>query len=245
VSPEREIAECVTEIRERIAAAARRAGRAPEDVTLVAVTKTVPVSRMAAAVSAGVTDLGENRAQELLAKAPVLAGGSDLTGPLAPRWHFVGALQRNKVRPLAPWVRCWQSVDRHEVGALIARHAPGSSVLIEVNLGEEPQKPGCRREATGELAEALHGYGLAVRGLMTVPPIGDDPRSCFAALRRLAEQLKLPELSMGMSDDFEAAIAEGATIVRIGRALFGDRPAARATGHDPSASGLPRDGRLH
>ena len=207
-------------VRERIADAARAAGRDPDGVLLVGATKTVPADRIAAALAAGLRDIGENRAQELLAKAPQLAGE-----PTPPRWHFLGALQRNKVKPLAPWVTWWQSVDRAVLGPRIAQHAPGAHVLVEVNLGREPQKAGCDPDEVPALVGELRGHGLDVAGLMTVPPLGDDPRPWFARLRELAERLGLRELSMGMSDDYELAIAEGATMVRVGRALFGERPA--------------------
>jgi pyridoxal phosphate enzyme (YggS family) len=207
------VAERVVEVRERIAAAAARAGREPAEVTLVAATKTVDVGRVQQVVDAGVVDVGENRAQELLAKTAVQGA----------RWHFLGQLQRNKVRQLAPWVGCWQSVDRVELGAEIARRAPGARVLVEVNVGEEPQKGGCAPAAVPALVDALRADGLEVVGLMTVPPHGDDPRRWFAGLREQAASLGLPELSMGMTDDFELAVEEGATMVRMGRALFGPR----------------------
>ena len=167
------------------------------------------------------TDLGENRAQELLAKTAV-------TGPppVGVRWHFLGRLQRNKVRALAPWVACWQSVDRAELGAEIARRAPGARVLVEVNLGggaaEGRLPPGAASRAW---STTLRAAGLDVAGLMTVPPARRRPpplvrRAAGPGWRRSA----LPELSMGMSDDFEVAVEEGATIVRVGRALFGPRP---------------------
>jgi PLP dependent protein len=211
----------VAAVRARIAAAAQRAGRAPASVRLVAATKTVPAERIARVLDAGVTELGENRAQELLAKAPELARHDP-----APEWHFFGHLQRNKVRGLAPWVRCWESLDRRELGAELARRAPGAEVLVEVNLGAEPQKAGCAPEETPALVDALRGLGLAVQGLMAVPPQDGSPRRWFSALRELAAAQELPELSMGMTDDFEEAVEEGATIVRVGRALFGPRPAA-------------------
>jgi hypothetical protein len=215
------VAERVDAVLARIEAAARAAGRDGRDVRLVAACKTVSTERIAEAVAAGVTDLGENRAQELLAKAPVLMGLVE--GPPVV-WHFLGRLQRNKVRSLAPWVRCWQSVDRPELASLLARHAPAARVLVEVNLAHEPQKAGCAPDETPALVDALRAVGLDVAGLMTVPPHGEDPGPWFAMLRDLAARLELTELSMGMTDDFEAAIAEGATTVRIGRALFGPRP---------------------
>jgi pyridoxal phosphate enzyme (YggS family) len=166
-------------------------------------------------VAAGVPDVGENRAPELLEKAPVVDGA---------RWHFVGTLQRNKVRALAPWIAYWHSVDRDALGAEIARRAPGARVLVEVNVAEEAQKSGCAPGEAPALVDALRDQGLRVEGLMTVPPAEGDPRRWFAALRELAAGLGLHELSMGMSGDFEIAVEEGATMVRVGRALFGERP---------------------
>jgi pyridoxal phosphate enzyme (YggS family) len=164
------------------------------------------------------TDLGENRAQELLAKAPELAAEA-----APPTWHFVGQLQRNKVTGLTPWVQWWHSVDRFVLGEAIARRAPGARVLVEVNLAEEPRKAGCAPNAAPALVGELRGLDLDVVGLMTVAPQAGDRRRWFATLRDLATTLELRELSMGMSDDFEAAIEEGATMVRVGRAIFGER----------------------
>jgi hypothetical protein len=213
------IAVGLASVRERIAAAAARAGRDPAAVRLVGATKTVPAERIADALDAGLTDVGENRAQELLAKAPVLATRAD-----PPTWHFVGRLQRNKVGGLTPWVSCWQSVDRLALAEVVARRAPGAHVLIEVNLGDEPTKGGCPPAETGPLADAGRGLGLRVDGLMTVAPQAGDRRGWFAALRELGATLGLAELSMGMSDDYEVAVEEGATMVRVGRAIFGARP---------------------
>ena len=216
------VAVALTDVRERIAAAARGAGRDPEAVRLVAATKTVPAEQVAEAVALGVTDIGENRAQELLAKAEALDAG--LPAPTPPVcWHFLGRLQRNKVRGLAARVTWWQSVDREPLGLAIARHAPGARVLVEVNVAEEPQKGGCAPDDAARLVDAFRRAGLRVEGLMTIPPAGDDPRPWFATLRDLAADLGVHELSMGMTDDFEAAVAEGATMVRVGRAIFGAR----------------------
>jgi len=208
-------------VRAQIAEAARRAARDPADVVLVAATKTVETARVAELLGAGVPDVGENRAQELLAKAPVLA-----REPVAPRWHFVGRLQRNKVAGLAAWVSLWQSVDREPLGAAIARRVPGAAVLVEVNLGDESQKGGCAPAHVPALVDALRGHGLEVQGLMTVHPQAGDARRWFASLQTLGARLGLRELSMGMSDDYELAVEEGATIVRVGRALFGEREGA-------------------
>jgi pyridoxal phosphate enzyme (YggS family) len=210
-----DVASAVDEVRGRVDAAARRAGRDPGAVRLIGATKTVPVERVRQAVAAGLTDLGENRAQELLGKAPALGD--------AVHWHFLGQLQRNKVKPLAPHVAWWHSVDRPALAPALARHAPGARVLVEVNLGDEPQKGGCAPADAAALVDALRASELHVEGLMTVPPREADARRCFAALRDLAEELGLAHLSMGMTDDYEVAVEEGATMVRVGRALFGER----------------------
>lgn len=217
------VAARVDAARSRIAAAARRAGRDPAAVTLVAATKTVPPARIAEALTAGVVDVGENRAQELVAKAPALAAHQP-----PPRWHVLGQLQRNKVTALAPLVWCWHTIDRAELGAAIARRCPGARVLAEVNLAGEPQKAGCTPEDTLALVDTLRGQGLDVVGLMAIPPHGEHPRAFFARLRDLGAAAGVPELSMGMTDDFEVAVEEGATLVRLGRALFGDRPQSQA-----------------
>ncbi|MEY3360509.1 MAG: hypothetical protein RL531_228 [Actinomycetota bacterium] len=206
-------------VRARVAAAARAAGRDPDSVRLIGASKTVPAEELAVLVRLGLTDLGENRAQELLAKAPVLAALDAV-----PTWHFVGQLQRNKVPALAPHVACWQSVDRIALGEAIAKRAAGARVLVEVNLGAEPQKGGAAPAEVPSLVEALSSLGLDVAGLMTVAPLEGEPGRWFDALAALGDRLGLRELSMGMSGDFEAAIAHGATMVRVGTALFGARP---------------------
>lgn len=229
-----DVAANVEVVRSRIRDAARRAGRDPAEITLVAATKTVSAERVAEVLVAGVTDLGENRAQELLAKAALLpqslAPDREGPSPPAPRWHFLGALQRNKVKALAPWVACWQSVDREALADVLARHAPGSRVLVEVNLAAEAQKAGCAPEEAPGLVEVLVERGLLVEGLMAVPPHGEDPRPWFARLRDLGESLGLAALSMGMTDDYEVAVEEGATMVRVGRALFGPRHHSERSG---------------
>jgi hypothetical protein len=205
----------LAEVRRRIEGAARRAGRAGDDVALVAVTKGVGPERILEALAAGVTRLGESRAQELLGKVAALD---------APEWHFVGRLQRNKVAALSPFVTVWHSVDRPELAPVLARRAPGARVMVEVNVAGDPGKGGCAPASAAALVEDLVSAGLRVEGLMTVPPLGIDPRPTFAALRQLAGSLGLRQLSMGMSDDFEVAVEEGATVVRLGRVLFGPRP---------------------
>ena len=210
------VAARVAVVRERIDTAARRAGRRADSVRLVAATKTQPVDAVRAVVAAGVTDLGENRAQELVAKAPELAASD-------PTWHFIGALQRNKINQLAPWVRWWESVDRAELIDALATRVPAARVLVEVNVAAEAQKAGCTVADAPALVDRARAGGLEPVGLMTVAPAAGDPRPVFAALRELGDRLGLAQLSMGMSNDFEAAIAEGATIVRVGTALFGPR----------------------
>lgn len=207
------------EVRDRVAVAAQRAGRDPASVRIVAATKTVPVDRIRPLLAAGCRDLGENRAQELVAKAPQLVDAAG--GP--PVWHFIGHLQRNKIRALAEWVAVWHTVDRSSPIPGIAEHAPGATVLIEVNLAREPQKSGCDPDEVDTLVGLADRAGLRVAGLMTVPPRGADPRPWFADLAARGRALGLPELSMGMSGDFEVAVEEGATIVRVGRVLLGER----------------------
>lgn len=215
------IAARLAEVRDRIDAAVRAAGRAPGAVRLVAVSKEHPVDAVRDAMAAGQREFGENRAQDLVAKAEVLAAD-------APVWHFVGRLQRNKVRALAPHVARWHSIDRSELAPELARAATHAPVLVQVNVAGETQKGGCRPDDTAVIVDDLRAAGLVVDGLMTVPPLDMDPRPYFARLREIGERLALPELSMGMTGDFEAAIAEGATIVRVGSAIFGSRvPAGR------------------
>ncbi len=212
------------EVVSRLAAVRRRIEAAGGDaaaVRVVAVTKGFGPAAVAAAVAAGLADVGENYAQELSAKVAALTP----TTASAVRWHFLGAVQRNKVRSLAPLVSCWQGVAREAEGQEIARRRPGSTVLVEVDSTGAPGRPGCPPERVAVLAGELASCGLEVRGLMTVAP--RDPgraRAAFRLVRGLADELGLPERSMGMSDDLEAAVAEGSTMVRVGRALFGDRP---------------------
>ncbi|MFZ4516226.1 MAG: YggS family pyridoxal phosphate-dependent enzyme [Acidimicrobiia bacterium] len=210
----------VAELRERIAAAALESGRDASEITIVAAAKTVDASRTRLAIDAGIRCIGENRAQELLEKAPQLMDCD-------PEWHFIGALQRNKVRGLAPWVALWHSVDRLALAEAIAQRAPGAAVLIEVNTSGEASKAGVPLPQVGTLVDQVAALGLEVRGLMTVPAPHRDPTPAFAALRQEADYLGLAVCSMGMSDDFECAIREGATVIRLGRVLFGDRPAPR------------------
>lgn len=207
----------IDQVRDRIASA----GGDPDSVVLLAVTKGFGPEVALAAAEAGLVDLGENYAQELVAKAPVVAeAGHEV------RWHAIGRLQRNKVRSLAPVVHLWQSVDRLSLGLEIARRAPGARVLVQVNVSDEPQKGGCAPAEAPDLVAGLVDAGLDVEGLMTVGRTGApaEARTGFALLRGLADDLSLPVRSMGMSGDLEAAVAEGSTLVRVGAALFGPRP---------------------
>ncbi|MGF1597391.1 MAG: YggS family pyridoxal phosphate-dependent enzyme [Acidimicrobiales bacterium] len=198
------------------------------DVTVVAVTKAFPVGVVETALGAGAVDLGENYAQELVAKADhVLAAG---LGPV--RWHFIGGLQRNKVKVMGDHVHLWHSVDRGSLVDEIATRCPGARVLIQVNTTGEEAKAGCAPGITAELVDRGQHGGLDVVGLMTVGPTDPaiDPRPAFARLRQLAASCEVDQLSMGMSGDFEAAVSEGATIVRLGSILFGPRPPGRTSG---------------
>jgi PLP dependent protein len=212
-------------VRERVAAAAERAGRRADDVLLVAVSKTVEAERVKLAIDAGVAALGENRVQEAKAKV-------DALGRPVP-WHLIGHLQTNKVKDALAIFDVIQSIDRLEVARECERRAAGAGrpvdVLLEVNVANEPTKGGFAPDAVPAALEAVGGMAhLKVRGLMAIPPIverAEDSRPAFRALRALAERHGLGELSMGMSGDFEVAIEEGATIVRVGTAIFGPRPA--------------------
>jgi pyridoxal phosphate enzyme (YggS family) len=217
-------------VRRRIADACARAWRDPADVTLVAVSKTVPAEALRDAVAAGLDLLGENRVQEAASKVPAVAGA---------RWHLVGPLQSNKARRAVEIFEVVESVDSAELGARLARLAeeirPGRRypVLLQVNVDDDPTKAGLAPDAVADTVEQLARHpSLEVRGLMTIGRLVDDAeaaRPTFERLRTLSETLRAggtplgPELSMGMTDDFEVAIEEGATIVRIGRALFGER----------------------
>ena len=216
-------------VRERIAGAAERSGRRPGDVLLIGVSKTVEVERIRQAVDAGLTALGENRVQEAKGKVAVL-------GRPAP-WHLIGHLQTNKVKDALSIFDVIHSLDRIELARECERRARAAdrivAVLIEVNLGGEAAKSGIAPDRVGDLLDAVTGMAhLRVRGLMTIPPLGapEEAREWFRALRKLAERHGLRELSMGMSADFEVAIEEGATMVRVGTAIFGARPAKTPAG---------------
>jgi hypothetical protein len=189
----------------------------PSTVRLVAVTKGFEAGAVAGALAAGLVDIGENYPAELLAKAALVSG---------PRWHFLGAVQRRRIRDLAPVVGCWQTLARLVEGEAIAARAPGAPVLVEVELSGLPGRNGCAPEAVGPLVRSLQALDLAVGGLMVVAPPGppEVARAAFRTTARLAADLGLTELSMGMSQDFEVALEEGSTMVRLGQALFGPRP---------------------
>lgn len=220
------LAQSLSDVRRRIAAAAERVGRSPDEVTLVAVTKNVPARQIEEAVSLGVAHIGENRVQEAVAKFPQLTAASTR--------HLIGSLQRNKVRHALEWFDLIQSVDRESLALEISRRAgeQGADVLLQVNVSGESQKHGVAPDQLLSLAQAASGAGnLRVRGLMTIAPLSQDPeeaRPVFAGLRQLATSLSakgLPRvdmsvLSMGMSNDFEIAVEEGATHVRVGSAIF-------------------------
>lgn len=217
----------------RIAAACERAGRTPAEVTLVAVSKTVAADRLRAAVAAGLTLLGENRVQEGVAKAPEVPGA---------RWHLIGPLQSNKARRALEVFAAIQTVDSVDLAERLDRLVPDVRpgerypVLLQVNVDVDPAKAGFAPEAVAEAIPSILALShLEVRGLMTVGRFTSDPdeaRATFRGLRLLGERLRArhpalgPELSMGMSDDFEIAVEEGATIVRVGRTIFGARPSA-------------------
>jgi pyridoxal phosphate enzyme (YggS family) len=207
-------------VEQRIAAACARSGRQRSDVTLVAVSKTFPAEAVQAAIAAGVRDLGENRVQEARDKRPLVAADA--------HWHLIGHLQSNKARDAVRLFDVIQTIDSIALAEKVARAAEGAgarpSVLIEVNLGGEAQKAGCAPTEVGALANAVRAMPqLQLSGLMTIPPADGEPRRWFAALRALRDAAGVEHLSMGMSEDFEAAIEEGATIIRVGRAIFGSR----------------------
>lgn len=217
------------DVAERLAVARGRiasAGVDPADVTILAVTKGHPVEAVDAAAAVGLDQVGENYAQELVAKH---AERPDLDVS----WHMIGHVQSNKVRALAPIVTLWQSVDRPSLVKELAKRAPGAAVLVQVNVSGETSKSGVAPDDAEALVERARSAGLDVRGLMTIAE--DAPAHVvgpqFALLRRLADRFGLDECSMGMSGDLEVAVAEGATIVRLGTALFGPRPGAAGLRH--------------
>jgi pyridoxal phosphate enzyme (YggS family) len=225
------LAQSLQQIHSRIDAAAAQTGRISADVRLVAVSKTRPPADVSAAFQAGQTVFGENYVQELNSKAPLV--------PEPVEWHFIGHLQSNKVKQIAGLVTLIHSVDRLSLAEEISRQwgklGKVCSVLVQVNIAGETTKSGTTEEGALELVRAISSLpNLTVQGLMTMPPFFDDPeaaRPYFRELKRLAgliaregiQGVEMRELSMGMSGDFEAAIQEGATLVRVGTAIFGER----------------------
>ncbi|HYM59638.1 MAG TPA: YggS family pyridoxal phosphate-dependent enzyme [Thermoanaerobaculia bacterium] len=215
-------------IESRISAACSRAGRPRESVTLVAVSKTFPAAAVEAAVAAGATDVGENRVQEMREKVAVVVA--------KPRWHLIGHLQSNKAKDAVRIADVIHSIDSIGLADKVARAAAAQGktqeILLEVNIGREEQKSGIMPEdAELVTAEVAKLPALALRGLMAIPPAGtpEETRRWFVALRELRDRLRpkmaagFEHLSMGMSEDFEVAIEEGATMIRVGRAIFGPR----------------------
>jgi PLP dependent protein len=210
-----------------IADAAKRGGRDPATVKLIAVTKTVSEHAIEEAIHSGQRRFGENRVQEAKAKWPALRERHpDL------ELHLIGPLQSNKVRDAVQLFDVIHSVDRPKLARALAeefaRAEKGPRLLVQVNTGEEPQKAGVLPTETDEFVRLCRDdYGLAIEGLMCIPPLDDEPALHFALLAKIAARLKLKELSMGMSGDFQKAIAFGATYVRIGTAIFGAREPER------------------
>jgi PLP dependent protein len=216
-----EIAQRAAEVRGRIAEAERRAGRAPGSVTLVAVGKTYPLDDLLAAAAAGVAEFGENRVQEAETKFPFLPPGCGA--------HLIGPIQSNKANRAAKVASVVQTIDAEDLARRLDRAAAALGkrlgAYVQVRLGGEATKSGVEPGAAAALVAAVRSLpNLDLRGLMAIPPPGDT-RPHFATLRTLAKSLGLAGLSMGMSDDFEAAVEEGATLVRVGSAIFGERRA--------------------
>jgi PLP dependent protein len=222
VSRAEEIAANLASLEVRIAAACHRAGRDRTEVHLIAVTKTFPAADVQCAIEAGVTDIGENKVQEARDKKPVVAG--------AARWHLIGHLQSNKAKDA---VRLFDLI--HTVGSLTLAQKIGQAalaagktqqVLLQVNIGREPQKSGADPDEVDELARGVASVpSLKLSGVMAIPPPGEpeEMRRWFRDMRTIRERLGVSQLSIGMTDDFEIAIEEGATIIRVGRAIFGSR----------------------
>lgn len=218
-----EIPERLRLVKEEIVLAAEAAGRKPSTVELVAVTKTMPAAVVEDAIEAGQRVFGENRVQEAQAKWPALkALHSDL------ELHLIGPLQTNKVKEAVALFDVIETLDRPKLARALAEEMERTGVrprlLVQVNIGEEPQKAGIAPEETADfVALCRDTFGLAIDGLMCIPPFDEEPSMHFALLAKLAQEIGLDELSMGMSGDFEKAIAFGATYVRVGTAIFGTR----------------------
>lgn len=212
------VAERLAVVREHIASV----GADPADVQVLAVTKGFGADAVRAASAAGL-EVGENYAQEAVAKHAELVADA---GAEQPTWHFIGQLQRNKVRQLAPFVDLWQTVGSAELAAEIAKRAPGAGVLVQVNLSDDPARGGCPWEELDALVAAATAEGLDVRGLMGVAPLG-GPGTALRAFERVtaaADRLGLSVRSMGMSGDYLDAVRAGSTMIRLGSTFFGPRP---------------------
>jgi pyridoxal phosphate enzyme (YggS family) len=216
------IRENAAEVEARIVRACDRVGRSRDEVTLVAVSKTFPAEFVDEAIEAGITEVGENRVQEARDKKPLIRGSA--------RWHLIGHLQTNKSKDAVKLFDVIQAVDSLDLAEKLARaadaHGKRQEILLQVNIGDEQQKSGIARgdvDAIAKQAAAL--ASLHVIGLMAIPPIGtpEESRPYFRELRSMRDALGLRHVSMGMSEDFETAIEEGSTIVRVGRAIFGNR----------------------
>lgn len=218
------VAEILNEIRARVAEAAKAAGRAPDDITLVAVSKQQPDDRIDAALAAGLRVFGENRVQEAERRwRPRRAQIADL------HLRLIGPLQTNKVREAFALFDSIDTLDRPKLARAIAAEADRAGrcpdLLVQINTGEEPQKAGAPPQDADALIAESRALGLPVSGLMCIPPVDEEPAMHFALLQKIAARNGLTRLSIGMSQDFETAIRFGATHVRIGSALFGERPA--------------------
>jgi pyridoxal phosphate enzyme (YggS family) len=217
------IADNLRRVWDRVGTAAIRAGRHPAEIMLIAVSKTKPAEAVAQALAAGQAVFGENRVQEAAAKFPAIKASNPRV-----RLHLIGALQTNKARDAVRLADAIESLDRPRladaIAAAIASEGRAPKLLVEVNVGAEPQKAGvARADADGFIDDCKGRFGARLVGLMTVPPAGDDPAPHFAWLADRAARHGLPVVSMGMSADFETAIAQGATWVRVGSAIFGGR----------------------
>jgi pyridoxal phosphate enzyme (YggS family) len=235
VSPE-DIATRLENIRSRISAAAIKAGRQAQDVMLVAVSKTHSAASVQAAVRAGQTVFGENRVQEAMDKFPTLRAASPEL-----RLHLIGGLQTNKARDAVRLADVIESLDRPRLADAIAaameREGRAPKLRVEVNVGDEPQKAGiARNDADRFIADCQRRFGAGLIGLMCVPPEGQDPAPHFSWLAQRAQTHGLATVSMGMSADFELAIACGATWVRVGSAIFGSRAAGGNFSNPPTAA---------
>ncbi|MEA2001100.1 MAG: YggS family pyridoxal phosphate-dependent enzyme [Actinomycetota bacterium] len=215
------VAERLKQVRAQAEAAAKRVGRDPAEITLVAVSKGRSVAEIEACYSLGQRDFGENRAAELGQKAPML--------PKDIRWHFIGSLQTRQAKVARPYTDLLHSLDRARLVNAWAQVEGASPVLVQVNVAGEAQKHGTAPDMAASLVTQAIASGLSCVGLMTIPPLPNTPedsREWFVALRELGDSLRetfpeIRELSMGMTDDFEVAIEEGATLIRVGRAIFG------------------------